>query len=259
MKKVLYVIGQFFVRIGRWIKETAWIQPLLIVGGIFAIILSINPIYQAIKSYTDERNSAHEYYKKFQVSLKGVENSSADKLLAEIDENENNQSSSLDGKKFFLVFHQVDCAACEEAREGFEKLSSYSTSDLGGSAFSMKTIDASQDTDEDYKPSNSSAKSAFEAFLDRNIPYFEGYASAAQNTNYFLNGGISQETIDKIESAEVSQFQTPTIFLVDFTNNTPGGYKGVTGVFVGVPGNTSVEKASFLLDAWNYTGDFAAK
>lgn len=259
MKKVLYVIGQFFVRIGRWIKETAWIQPLLIVGGIFAVILSINPIYQAIKAFNDDRNSAHEYFKKFQVSLKGVDTSNADKLLDEIYANENNNSTSLDGKKFFLVFTKKECAACEEARDGFEKLSNYKVADLGGVAFGLKTIDVGQDTDEDYKESNSSAKSAFEAFLDRNISYFEGYASAAQNTNYYLNGGISDETINKIESAEVTNFSTPTIFLVDFTDNAPGSYKGVTGVFIGVPGTTSVEKAAFLADAWNYTGEFAAK
>jgi hypothetical protein len=39
--KVLKAIGDFFVRIWRWIKETAWVQPLLIVGAIFAIIFSI--------------------------------------------------------------------------------------------------------------------------------------------------------------------------------------------------------------------------
>lgn len=259
MKKILYVVGQFFVRIGRWIKDTAWIQPLLIVGGIFAVILSISPIYQAIEKFNTNRNSAHEYYKKYQVTLKGVDTSAADKLLDEIYANENGDSTTLDGKKFFLVFAQKDCAACESARDGFEKLSSYKADQLGGNAFSLKTIDVKQDTAEDWKDTNSTAKSAFEAFLDRNISYFEGYASAAQNTQFCLNGGISDDTIANIESAEVSKFVTPTVFLVDFTTSAPGGYQGVTGVFISVPGSTSVEKATFLQDAWNYTGDFAAK
>ena len=47
------------------------------------------------------------------------------------------------------------------------------------------------------KKKNATANSAFEAFLDRNIIYFEGYASAAQNSNYYLNNGIDDATIEK--------------------------------------------------------------
>ena len=42
---VLRAIGNFFARIGRWIRDTAWVQPLLIVGGIFAIIFSMQLSY----------------------------------------------------------------------------------------------------------------------------------------------------------------------------------------------------------------------
>lgn len=48
-------IGNFFIKIGQgikkgffglinWVKNTAWIQPLLIVGLIFGVILSIKPV-----------------------------------------------------------------------------------------------------------------------------------------------------------------------------------------------------------------------
>ena len=47
--KILRVIGAFFVKIGRWIANTAWVQPLLIVGGIFGIIFSIPYIKKAIE------------------------------------------------------------------------------------------------------------------------------------------------------------------------------------------------------------------
>ena len=42
--KILKAIGAFFARIWRWIKETAWVQPLLIVGAIFAIIFAFEPV-----------------------------------------------------------------------------------------------------------------------------------------------------------------------------------------------------------------------
>ena len=41
MMKILKVIATPFVALWRWIKETAWVQPLLIVGCIFAVIFSI--------------------------------------------------------------------------------------------------------------------------------------------------------------------------------------------------------------------------
>lgn len=258
MKKVLSAIGQFFVRIGRWIKDTAWIQPLLIVGVIFAIIFSIPSIVDGINAINDRRNSAHKYYKKFQVSLKGAEDSAAQKLLDEIYANENGESDTLDGQKFFLLFSQESCSACEAAREGFEKLSSYNKDYLGGVSFSLKTIDVKQDTDEDWKEENATANSAFEAFLDRNIIYFEGYASAAQNSNYYLNNGIDDATIEKIQSADVNQFLTPTVLLIDFTDSSPITNGGVTNVFINMEGDTSVQKAEFLRDAWLYTGDFGA-
>ncbi len=53
MKKVLNAIGKFFGRIWGWIKNTAWIQPLLIVGIIFGLIMSIKPITKLIQKVTD--------------------------------------------------------------------------------------------------------------------------------------------------------------------------------------------------------------
>ena len=38
---VLSAIGRFFKKIWDWIKQTAWIQPLLIVGIIFGVIFIV--------------------------------------------------------------------------------------------------------------------------------------------------------------------------------------------------------------------------
>ena len=45
MKKV----KEFFNKIGAYIKNTAWIQPILIVIVIFVILFSLNPLTAAIK------------------------------------------------------------------------------------------------------------------------------------------------------------------------------------------------------------------
>jgi hypothetical protein len=42
-------IKMFFKKIGAYIKNTAWIQPILIVIVIFVVLFSLNPITEAIK------------------------------------------------------------------------------------------------------------------------------------------------------------------------------------------------------------------
>ena len=38
---IMKAISATFARFWRWIRETAWVQPLLIVGSLFAVIFSI--------------------------------------------------------------------------------------------------------------------------------------------------------------------------------------------------------------------------
>ncbi|MDD3938419.1 MAG: hypothetical protein PHU55_01520, partial [Bacilli bacterium] len=106
---ILKAIGAFFVRIGRWIKDTAWVQPLLIVGAIFAVIFSIPSITSWIEGLAEDARSSEKYYQKFQRSLAGGETSEADKLIADIQDGD---AKSSIGEKFFLVFVSEDCSAC---------------------------------------------------------------------------------------------------------------------------------------------------
>ena len=121
MKKILSVIGGFFVKIWRWIKETAWVQPLLIVGIIFGVIFSIPSIVDGVKALNEKNNSAETYYKKYKVDLKGAEKSAADKLMTEIKDNHEKNSNTLKGQKFFLVFIS-STYALRVALLGFEYL-----------------------------------------------------------------------------------------------------------------------------------------
>lgn len=265
MKKVLSVIGGFFVAIWRWIKETAWVQPLLIVGIIFGVIFAIPSVVDGIKAIEDRNNSAETYYKKYQVSLAGAENSAADKLLRDIKSNSEGTSTSLSGQKFFLVFVQKDkaCAACTSAKDGFEYLAGDGKTLIQGEKLAIKTIFVDQEltgkAKEDWKKEggfagDDSASSAFEAFLNRNFSSFEEYAGEAYETHFYLNGGITETQIDDIYSASKEKFQTPTIFQVDFTS----GYNGVSNIFIGLNAkqDTKLSKAQYLADAWNYQGIF---
>src|SRR5574344_2269684 len=67
--EILKKIAAPFVAIWRWIKETAWVQPLLIVGVIFAVIFSIPSITKAIQSASSGSSDGLDYYKSVQLSL----------------------------------------------------------------------------------------------------------------------------------------------------------------------------------------------
>lgn len=274
MKKILSAIGGFFVAIWRWIKETAWVQPLLIVGIIFGVIFSIPSIVEGFQGISDKKNSPDTYYNKYKVSLVGAENSPAQKLVDEIYDNENGRSSSLDGKKFFIVFVQSNnrCAVCDSAKEGFEYLEKNANVLLGGEKFEFKTIVVDEEfkkkDKEDWKKEGSVkdddfASTAFEAFLVRNADKFEGYAENAQNSYYYLNSGITETQIDNLYSADESKFQTPTVLQVDFTANATksgSGGPGVVGAFIGLDSkeSTKLSKAEFFADAWNYENRFGS-
>ncbi len=88
---ILKAIGAFFVKIWRWIKDTAWVQPLLIVGAIFAVIFSIPYITDWANSFN--LTSTNSFYNAQKRNLEGetddrqASDSPADKLANSIQTN----------------------------------------------------------------------------------------------------------------------------------------------------------------------------
>jgi len=248
MKKVLTVIGAFFVRIWNWIKETAWIQPLLIVGVIFAVIFSIPSISKWIQSIADNANSAETYYKKYRKSLEGEENSDAQKLIDAIMENEDTY-----GDKFFLILVQEKCGGCEELQPAVDllrtKTSRFYDKDTFG-AFKFYTIFIDQEVDSDL------TTTPWQRFIDRNTAFLERSAEVAQNSWYYVNGFLDNSRIDGLEDG--SNIVTPTLFLYDITDNNPIE-PGISEVMFGVSGPTSYEKAELMSHAWQHIEEFSQR
>lgn len=266
MKKILSVIGGFFVKIWRWIKETAWVQPLLIVGIIFGVIFSIPSIVDGVKALNEKNNSAETYYKKYKVSLEGAEKSAADKLMKDIKDNEEGNSTSLAGQKFFLIFISSSCTACQSAREGLEFLQGDGKDLMKGEKLNFKTIFTDEEIDkgkEDWKKEDTlsednSATSQFEAFLIRNGLVLDLFAAEAQLTPLFTNNKITEDEINDLSDSSVdkSKFKVPTIIQVDFTANGPG----IKEVFIYnetlLAGSTKLDKGRYLANAWFGEGMF---
>lgn len=84
----------FFARVRDYIKNTAWIQPLLIVVVIFVILFSLSPLTQAIKkgwtNLTTVNHMDKITYKEYVEKVKNAQ----------------------DDEKFIIVFSQKGCDHC---------------------------------------------------------------------------------------------------------------------------------------------------
>ena len=268
---VLRAIGRFFARIGRWIKETAWIQPLLIVGGIFAIIFSIPYLTKWVKSWFNEESAAEKYFSSKKLSLKNADKhtSEADQLFDYLESYSKGEQTAEQekkfGKKFFLALVQKDCADCEERYDGFKKLekewgSGNFASLKGDESFRLHTIYV--DT------TNDDGDNLFESIYDRDIVsgLFEETISAMDGVSsehpYVTNSGDSsfKTSLEALEERE--NISTPTTFVIDLTKNndaywtSPHGVREVLFSFSGADGDDNAfGRAKTLRNAWGNLAD----
>lgn len=270
--KILRAIGGFFAKIGRWIRDTAWVQPLLIVGGIFAIIFSIPYIVNGVKSWFDSGNASETYYLSFKKSMEGAEHkdSEADKLLDYVENREHGTASQADidkyGDQFFISFVQKSCAGCETVQPGYETLQKNwnknefvpDVSNGISSTYSLYTIFIDEITDDEL----SGTETTFTRYFWMNhSSFFENAVTAVEDRPYYAYmGGVSSVYANLVNSiGEVESFQTPTTFMIDFGSPEHGPY-GIMDIifnFDGKDGGTSsYALARTLIDCWNHSGVF---
>lgn len=259
MKPIGLFFGKLFGGIWHWIKETAWVQPLLIVGTIFAIIFSIPTITEWVQGIAESINSAETYYRNFQRKLEGEENSDAQKLIDAMMAN-----SSEFGEKFMVAFVQKDCSFCKDAQPAF-KLLAENTSRFYGTARGNDVVPVTRDEfgtfkfytifiDETYDFEADVTTTPFQRFLQRNIDFLEATADVARNSAYYINKFISTSQVEQLESGEPNAISTPTVIMYDLSANSPE--EGISELLISVPGSTSYEKAVTLSDAWMHRGNF---
>ncbi|MCD8209245.1 MAG: hypothetical protein LUC31_00245 [Coprobacillus sp.] len=265
MKAVWVSIGNFFKRIGRWIKNTAWVQPLLIVAAIFIVVFAIPYIVVWVKSWYSS-DAAYNYYKKFEVKLKKAEEgeSEVDNLFDFLKDKDNGVETSADyPDKFFLTFVQEDCVGCDSAYEGFNYAqahwneSGYEIND--GRDFALYSIFIDTlDSDDD--------KNLFQDYIfDRVDTIFETVFGEYTESYYYQSFSEVLET-DLENMISPDTFSSPTTFLIDFTvNNVAHEYSyGVSEVLFDYEGTangggsttTPQAKATTIVDCWNHDGYF---
>ena len=277
---VLKKLGTPFVALWRWIKETAWVQPLLIVGVIFAIIFSIPSITSWVQSW-DFGDDKYNWLENKQLSLEGITDEKIDgeaaRFLSTFEEaqslwknnekdeaREKMKSYTGDADKLFLYFVQENDAAdnineankylVEEARK--DKVTS-KVDDYKGGNFQYRTIFTDQvieDKDGEYIYES---HTAFEYLLKSRE--FESFYStiynAYQNTPYYQN--IINDKVDGVQldsyQSSINSLRTttnpsaPTLFIIDLTNNDNENI--ISNIVFSIEGSNKHSRADFLANA----------
>lgn len=256
---ILRAIGNFFVRIGRWIKNTAWIQPLLIVGGIFGLIFSIPYITKWVGSWFKETSAAETYYRNKEVDLDGAEDGKSQfdsllNLLANGGEGDDVKDARKKyGEKFFVTFVQKDCSDCEDRYGGFKLLENNwgkgEFSNLEGT-FKLHTVFIDTENDE--------GDNLFQETYKRDTigGIFEEAIEVLQDTNshpYALNSTNSSSYSTSLENTiNPDNFASPTTILVDFTTDAPiwTSASGISEILFSFEGDSDITYARTLANAW---------
>ena len=273
--KILSAIGGFFVRIGRWIKETAWIQPLLIVGAIFAIIFAIPHIIDGVKGWFDESDAANKYFNKYSLSLKNADvipdgkyvgSSKVDEFFTSIESGDVDavKNFTKGSDRFFVAFVEEDNSSCKDLYGGlkmFQDKWGSKNGEFSGLEGSFRLITIYTDS----VSSSDEEVNLFDEVWSNHYELFETMADGTYlpNTNYAKNKGYSESnyasafTSDKL--TKECPMSAPLLMYFDYATNPIENQvvKGLSDVIFSVDGSTDLERARTLRDCWSHKDIFS--
>ena len=270
--KVLSAIGGFFARIGRWIKETAWIQPLLIVGAIFAVIFAIPHIIDGVKGWFDESDAANKYFAKYQLSLENADQgrgeSEVDALFTKLEKRDEAALKADYGERFFVAFVQEDNAACKDLYGGFkmfqDKWADKKEGEFKGLSGEFKLITVYTDSVSE----NDESVNLFNEVWSNHISFFEdfGRSEYLANTYYAKNNNYNTDkyinTFVGSSDTKSCPMTAPLVMYFDFTTDNPvqpvqsQRIIGLSDVLFSVEGSSDLEKARTLRNCWSHKDIF---
>lgn len=115
-------IGNFFVKIGQgmkkgfiglinWVKNTAWIQPLLIVGLIFGVILSIKPVTSWITGLLNP-DTTYQFFKENNAEFSKDLDEKLKELSLQPIEKDSKETDSKETKTVIAIYYSDDDSDC---------------------------------------------------------------------------------------------------------------------------------------------------
>lgn len=277
-------LGTPFVALWRWIKETAWVQPLLIVGVIFAIIFSIPSITSWVQSW-DFGDDKYNWLENKQLSLEGITDEKIDGEAADffstfeeaqsLWKNDNKdearktmKSYTGDADKLFLYFVQEnpDANNINEANkylveEAWKNKVTSRAEEAGievKGSFQYRTIFTDQTIEDKDGEYIYESHTAFEYLLKSREfeSFYSTIYSAYQNTAYYQN--IIADKVEKVEpesyQSSINSLRTttnpsaPTLFIIDLSDNSKNDI--VSNIVFSIDGSDKYARADFLANAW---------
>ena len=273
--KVLSAIGRFFARIGRWIKETAWIQPLLIVGAIFAVIFAIPHIINGVKSWFDDSDAANTFYAQYRLSLTNADkdnndfggSSDVDKFFTYLEDPE--QKDKLlkmtgNQERFLVAFVEKDSSSAKDLYSGLKAFrdkwnnAEFSESLKGKGSFKLLTIYTDTTNSNDENLFDMVWRNHYGLFEDLADSNYLPYTYYAQNKGYSENNYASNFIVSD-EKTEECPISTPLLMYFDFTSDNPIENQivnGLSDVIFSLEGDSDLEKARTLNRCWTHTEEF---
>ena len=267
--KILSAIGRFFARIGRWIKETAWIQPLLIVGAIFAIIFAIPHIIHGVQNMFSSSNDSNKFFAQYRLSLTGADkdnnefggSSDVDKFLTYIDAGDKKEEvvKMAGGERFFVAFIKKGAAddlskGLKEFRDNFGKNDEFKN--LNGK-FKLVTIYTDTTNDDDENLFDMAWRNHYSLFEDMSNGSFLPTTAYAINNSYnaekYASNFVTKESEDKCP------MNTPLVMYFNYSEEYEvenQKVKGLSDVLFAVEGGTNLEKARTLKRCWSHVEEF---
>ena len=277
-------LGTPFVALWRWIKETAWVQPLLIVGVIFAIIFSIPSITSWVQSW-DFGDDKYNWLENKQLSLEGITDEKIDGEAADFfstfeeaqsfwkNDNKDEARKTMksytgDADKLFLYFVQENDAAnnINEANkylveEAWKNKVTSRAEEAGievKGSFQYRTIFTDQTIEDKDGEYIYESHTAFEYLLKSREfeSFYSTIYSAYQNTAYYQN-----IIADKVTGVQLDSYQSsinslrtttnpsaPTLFIIDLSDDSKNDI--VSNIVFSIDGSDKYARADFLANAW---------
>ncbi|HKL73221.1 MAG TPA: hypothetical protein VJY64_03525 [Candidatus Onthovivens sp.] len=279
--KILKVIASPFIAIWRWIKETAWVQPLLIVGVIFGIIFSIPSITTGIQGLMNKTTDDIAFYKDSWLSMAGSklddQTSQVNKFFDSYataqekwssknrDEARELMKEYSSEDKFFLIFVQEECDACVTLKDGLEYLRDNWDLKINGGLeegaakypeFKFQSIIADETFENDEYYEEEGKKPIDDILVSKSFNvFYEDANQVCSNNNYYFN--IEKEDSSKGSTIKNNtknllysdKLQTPTVALIDLTEANKTNYM-ISSIFYSLEGSDKYAHSDFLADAW---------
>lgn len=236
LKKVIFAIGRFFRNIWRYIMTNAWIQPILIVALIFAIIFGLTGIpalIDEVKSWGDDTTDN---------KIKNQKKIDYDEFMEMYNGNES----------FFVVFGEDDCANC---RKLYKTINTYMDDEehkeiVNAKIYYFDVTDLLEDVEDDIEKYGKYTfdidGEAFNKLTTISNILFDGYADIL--TSYTNDDYSDFETYGNDSQARAIMAPTTAFFTKDANGSTSQMFNIVVGQWNYQQSYTDINR---LFNSWH--------